>query len=1542
MSKMKMFNQCIGSFDDGTYLIRNGVHAYPHDILRFLEFCTGKALCQDQSSRNPYPKGTISQAWLRHQEIMNISDYLLLWNPITDYEAQHNADQSRQSFSPSHNNADSGSSRFHTVIEYCCAETTRVLDKLLDVSQDRPSANLTSQVARNLAVLCLTNDQILAAHHDESSIKRNELSLISQKLIEHVTSDLARIDSEQAKMDAVLLTIAGYLPCFAIADHDQGGSHKSKPTFTFILKVWEAIELRERPKSQLKLPFHQSVDTMDFDDEFESQISTGRAYDHLKLYDRDHYALWSDMSSFRISMAIALKFASTTSTQVESLDILDIMPDEFLNYLINLPSSDLIRGWQTVRLILKQVTINSDKDMLALLEHVTDAFLMDYAYTRHDVGLSACLDMISVSPERWSKDPSIAYGHMAVQTYDWFVTVAVKNNIISPKVVCEVVDLLFQIMAHQGTNFKPSDTAPALHDVILELLGANLLVRFHLAGKLPHLFEQFTLGEHENIFQGIFERLPLEPGSTEGMVIRILVLSKIASKWQTLLRRGTYHIFEAAGKANETAAHATYCVSQVCSALSIQSPRDLFKYFVSQLLYTWLREGKWETIPFAVFGYSTLEELFQDINDEVVGQALIHGGENGLKKVSEIIGRDVTDLLSQQLAKAAAYSFATDAQRRKPENAKGLVEIELKRYLDSQRYGDLLRVHYPRIIAILFNTVKSDEDLSFIKTLSKDKDNSRIGMRLSDIRNLGCSSSYLYLDQQPHFSTRHLLENLVRVCRRTGRQYSSLWSEAVYVYVLRYLLQTIQTALGSSYACSVLRKIRLLIAIAGKAAFEPYALEMTLHAVQPFLVDQQCANDAIGIVHYLLEPSTGQLTSRLSFVSGFVTWSMVSLQQFSMVPQDSTTQENEYLDTLSKAETFGQWLHDSWCAKYIAEAEMVQGTTDNLDRFKSLIHRASSISKCDPAQIPACKVGILKALLEDRRSPSPLIIQSMQDPILALVYSAFEHPASMQDDVLGANGDTVTFAPQLWEICTSNPSIGKNFLLWSSKVLGRAQNSSAHLELVTATTQSSQKSAFVQQDNNMHELEYRSTSFILQALLNVMFSTARSEVGFAEQSLRFMLSTTAARIKLEKHVGQNIPREYIGAFKLVTPDTNMPFPTLPAKISKLEHDILPADLAEWLKTLVVFYTKRARNELLQSVTLLLRGVSRLAIELLAPILHLLLAEGIAIGDTSVGDFVTKSFDTIFRLMDSSHVRIAKVVIQALLYLREQPFGQQATIQSGTNWLKLDYIQVSRAAEMCGMYTAALLFAETAPLVREATQPTSRSRVSIKHTATIPDDLLRSIYENIDEPDSFYGVHQDSSLNSVLERLEYENDGYKSLLFNGARLDSKLRRHESSTTHIGSGVVNALSQLNLNSIALAFQNSGFGNVSNQSLDQTLLTARKLEQWDVGAPDIRASDSAVLFKVFQGLHSASHDSELSTIVDRALVMELESALCKEPGSKALHSALRTLSVLEEVNEIISCRNVQMIEDVWSGMWNRYTTTETQYSMSLSVLCSETNVL
>jgi ataxia telangiectasia mutated family protein len=195
-------------------------------------------------------------------------------------------------------------------------------------------------------------------------------------------------------------------------------------------------------------------------------------------------------------------------------------------------------------------------------------------------------------------------------------------------------------------------------------------------------------------------------------------------------------------------------------------------------------------------------------------------------------------------------------------------------------------------------------------------------------------------------------------------------------------------------------------------------------------------------------------------------------------------------------------------------------------------------------------------------------------------------------------------------------------------------------------------------------------------------------------------------------------------------------------------------------------------------------------------------------------------------------------------------------------------------------------------------------------------LLLSIYRNIDEPDSFYGVHQSTSLVTVLERLDFEDDGFNSLLFHGARLDSDMRlsqKQEFQTT----SVLKSLTRLNLNGVAHMLLQSAAGG---QTLDQTLETSRKLEQWDIGVPDLASSHTATLFRVFQDLHNSTNTTNVRLKVDDAIQSLVRSTFHPNPSSREVHAAHQSLGALCEIDELLSCVSSKQFDATWRRMRER----------------------
>ncbi len=85
---------------------------------------------------------------------------------------------------------------------------------------------------------------------------------------------------------------------------------------------------------------------------------------------------------------------------------------------------------------------------------------------------------------------------------------------------------------------------------------------------------------------------------------------------------------------------------------------------------------------------------------------------------------------------------------------------------------------------------------------------------------------------------------------------------------------------------------RVFICLAGPHAWKSYPLEMLLHSIRPYIVDTECADDALGMSQFLLEKGYEALSKSSSFLAGYALTSLASLRVFLETSQSSTTQES--------------------------------------------------------------------------------------------------------------------------------------------------------------------------------------------------------------------------------------------------------------------------------------------------------------------------------------------------------------------------------------------------------------------------------------------------------------------------------------------------------------------------------------------------------------------------------------------------------------------------------------------------------------------------
>lgn len=1245
-------------------------------------------------------------------------------------------------------------------------------------------------------------------------------------------------------------------------------------------------------------------DAMDLDSEFEAQISTNREKHHV--LDNTHHEVdaSTNVTAFRACVAAKICFLSSMK------ELGDLGPtvtsravSSTLGYLTSLQAKDFLVCRVFLRELLGSGITIAEDDANALLEYLAQRVIHPYDLERSEVSMGVCLDVLTGLAEMWINGEGSDLAEVGAQLYKWFISIALKKGISSPHVHICISDLLQKVIKIRPEYARSLSLASARTCLFEVLDQGNVAVKFYIGNKIADIFGLFVLKEHENILEDVIKSLPTDRDWIEGIALRLFVLAHLAASWSTLLRRCVYAIFETPTAVPDSAGYAKNCMSHITRSLKLQKLQDLFKLFVSQILYTWLETQPLRSIPYAVFDYATLAELLHDVQDEVVGHVVMRGKDDVAAQLADDLGVSFEKLLETSFSKAAAYSIGIDfALPASATTQTSKAETRLRNVLGKERYNSIITVHFAKILALIYITVDPDAQIEkgFQKYPAFATEYSAYQKIVSKIP----TNRVLPPGQQPTFKARHLFDEIECLCRRTSYDSESLWTPELYVYVFREILNTIHPELGSLSACVVLRRIRIMICMAGNIALECYPLEMTLQSLRPFLTDAQCSEDAIAIVQYLLESGASYLKEVPSFLAGHAVSTLTSMKAFFESTQDSTTQESQFKATMSRAQAFHANFVD-----FLERYSSPHLTEESARCFKTIVRTSSNIQNGGNARLGTHESELLLELLEDQRSGRNLLDQSSKDAILKFLCTPFEVPSDFRDDILGSDEQASRYASVVWKICQQGVS-SPNFLLWAGRVLGRAYASRGLIdwELAFETNVEPKLELTLTQAISPFSC---SRSNLLRLLCDVLMRDQSTEVGMAETTLRSIATGT---VGTDDHLDceQFLLPSLIGSLlwkKYHLPATDLRISegsNLQDSVALKEHQ----EGSEWIQRLgIALASSAADDPFLSELTQIIKCLKSLAEDAFPYILHLVLLRE-AGGHETTRRVMSQACRHLFQNCSSSKtdgtlVYRIRVLLKAILYLRTQPLPHETTEADRAQWLDLDYQQAAAAALKCSMYKTALLFVEIDVSIAAKS---SRRRSSAIKTQE-PTELLLDIYQNIDEQDAFYGVQQPSSLSSMMARLEYEHAGFKSLSFRGAHYDGRIR-HSSGGDHIDEeNMVRTLDSLDLNGLSQSVLSKMITTGPN-AIESVLRTARKLEQWDISVPASHSSSASTIFRVFQGINNATDSPSLLTSLNTGFTDSMTQLMVGEGAKSSIHAVLGSLAILTEAEEVFSSKRSEQL--------------------------------
>ncbi|KAF3157996.1 Serine/threonine-protein kinase tel1 [Orbilia oligospora] len=1323
-------------------------------------------------------------------------------------------------------------------------------------------------------------------------------------------------------ISGIMSRVNKFLP--RIASHTKGlENHRWKlaedNTLTQFLSTLDVVISSKLHLARLGLGDDEDSDGMDLDDILgDGTTAEEQAFNDMP---RELYEAIGSINTAKMTIYEALRFHASVSQERDSnkaytefaLSLAKLSPvqlilsrpiiDEFLGLELNLPRSEL--G--------------------VLVKSIGSKLLSVYDYERCEVGTMICIGILTNLTKLWAPQTNDdALYNNCGSIYNWLILAALDKRALSYKIRMAIAKLLKDMLS-VNMEYGQTQGSKSLKTNFLRLLqDEDMRVRYLMADYLPTLFSLYSIELHARVYDDVTKYLEADIDNLEGLAMRVHSLSKLISASFHVMKNAVFHIFETAWKVPHSKPYATRAISSVAKTIKNGDPREVFGLFKSHLIHLFLQEDAKlnDEFPFSIFGYATLAELYADAEEELVAQLLMFSRDDDANEVSETLQVPYESLIRNSFHKIIAYSTAWASSSGKDNNqrsGKGTADGRIRKRLGDGPYSELVSEKLALILSTFFEIYTEDDDAEKSTQTSQEDGGNRehhlarngaLGAAwdvMKSILLINHSTTKLGQVTKPAFKPRVIVTSVNYICGKVNLgNIGTMWDAPLYTFIVRRQLEMIRESLGSMQSCVVIRTIRFIISLAGRVAVEGYPLELAIHGLIPYLTDPVCTRDTIGILQYLFTSGQDHLIKVPNFVLSSSLTILASMNSFIDTEVSTPAKQAQMLDCRDGAVAFRRWL-----AEYL---QTYKSSTINENQQSTFQSISSAIID---SQNPGSDNILLRSLLRDENSNSEKLLNEVtKRTAYAILGANFHRSLFTAQKWVQSDKEALNIGRILFRICRSFPT-SDEFLLWSARVFGRSFAASGIV--LDEWTQESRVKDLLIKDSQVLPEGTASKISLLRLVETYLTSAAKDEVGVAESTIRNIVFRDASSGNgrdsiVEKYVSGQV----ITAMRWMAMQPPLyPLPDGPARLPESLRVSKRTDLPElktWVKQVAIWLSSNIQDDSISAnLRPLLSAVDDFSEKALPYLLHIVLLEQILSDQKQVRTQVSALFDDCFSNCSPDVIPYTSILLEGVLYLRTQRVPDEATPSERDDWIELNYRDVARAAATCNLFKIALMFVEL---------HVSRTGKPFEDT-----DLLLKIYQNTGEPDSYYGVQKTQTLKSVMQRFAFENDGWKSLSFQGARLENHMLHLPPGNpifdAETGVGTVNALSAIGLNALSfstLQSQGEAGGAGAGGHEDNTFQTAWKLEQWDLPCPDSYTSNSSGIYKALQSINIKTEMKAVATYLNEPYLACLQQVLSPEKTSLGLSASMRTLAMLWEIEEVLSAEDGTSLRRIYDNLYSR----------------------
>lgn len=1122
--------------------------------------------------------------------------------------------------------------------------------------------------------------------------------------------------------------------------------------------------------------------------------------------------------------------------------------------------------------ILKYITpetvkVISESTIDTLFSYLT-SLLEDHLTKTNEASLFVVCRNFSLFCKRWINPKLPGIDSDGKDVHDFLSNLYQKNMMYTELILLEYFKLSLEILKYDfvlSTHFNRNLILKVVQNIFSFLSNLNKCAM----GNIIESYIRFTNNKFE--MYGFFVKSFKDPqATTESSATFCYFMTCISGASESLVIATICNLLELSNY-HQLLEYLPYSINEIVLKNKISNTHNLFWNFKEIFFKCWASfEFPIQNFPFGLFNFESLDDFFLGTYKEITALSLAHNHNSVIPMISKITSMKEPSIVNDSIALTITLAWTQGGIKNK------IFKSFEKYFSSSKLLKSSIKEQYLLIVFQLFRFCDCSSEVSISNLFVNTGDNiykkqlfpensetlSFLDEYELSIKPKGC------IDMIKYFSDICGIENQ--------------WSVPIVYHLTSKLLLLIESSILKLETKIHLRKLKILFMLASSGFKNKNICEIITRSLVSYMDDELIMNDVAGILNCLLLKNSDTLSNISVEIIFLITCTLFNGPMSSNITNlYNTVVEFRDKFTLQKYAYIFHYALDTISGN-------ITNKTPNLVSFVN--------DACEDTKNTYVLIKFL-SILFDRNTQ---LNQTNYKKIIP----------NLTNDL-----NSKKFIQNLYNIKYNYADqLSNSLVLWIGKCLGlyyEINGESPYTEIY-------EYESYIINQNNRHEF-----NSIVKSL-DIIFKMMITDLPSSSLKTRYCFETIVGVILYKKNISHEDVTSYISYDELFKPYEKFIYPMgnymCSLSIDQVENDNLSYyrhgleqalngfatnikvyNFEKWI-TKILF---SIINELCaqSSIIILLANyichITSFSVKCFCPLVLYFIENQPSRRGALIGNMIKDFFKEDIEEIPADAISL---FIELVLLIR-------IGAKEGND----KFVHISRHFDYPAIYKAALKIKKnkTALMLYEDYYTIITDLIPIEEVLneTKYNNVLKKIYEGVDDKDLMFGLPIVPELNYGLDILKNNGIKWGEMMFDNAKFESSLAFHDYSQISSIKDITTGMMQIGwsgVSSILGEYSNDGFDTEDDLHDDMFYEQLWKLNQWDISPPADFTSENRCVYSMLKQIRETpyAHKEICKNSIERLIKMDIKTFKTKnETFNESVSSWMRTLSLCHIVDETTS---------------------------------------